>query len=682
MKFGSIETGRFRKPERLLMLLLLCVLWTLRVYAAPLKFVQVTDLHLYDKDDGPANQTALIDFIQKVNELTARGEVYDFIVVTGDIGIEGLIKDIYKKPPDLRDKEEKLTKNGALTAQQLTDLDDIRLDLIRNPVEIDNKIIAAAREVAAILDRSKIRRWLFLPGNNDLIDEEIETGKFYSRFIEELSVLLTNKKEIRDLTDPKTGPYIKDSHVFIGFNNASFKNNDDPRRIIDEKPEKITLEAIKHRVSPTEASQLSRVGQKQKEYILQVSSLVDLHLSSNVYILYHIPEIDDSHPVLNFNSGAFSKRLLSMKEPYAASAWFVEGEVRRLWHDVVNKVQVKALLAGHFHDWRYTTYDEGFDWMYSPTGLYAGKSKLHICAPLAIKRQVDTPYQARGFQVVSVDDAGSTRLERWWYYSDTHTFATTAPGASVETEGNAMKIFEQTVLLIGHLAWPLVAIVAFILLRKQLRDVFRSIGTRIADPSTDVAFADWVTLKKNVAANTGKLESLALGIEVGKPAGPGTAEATASGSIQQDEVKLRQLADEYLNVKDRDYAARVRRKNSLATEMGNFIIKHQIPRQKVAEENHEGLTVGLASAINALPLDGDLELLLKASENVSKLHVKYRIVVAIGRLFEAGLATAADAARVKKLLEAFKQKADESLKRRIEQTESIIDLAINKPKAA
>ncbi len=681
MKFGSIETGRFRKPERLLLLLLLCVFWTLRVYAAPLKFVQVTDLHLYDKDDGPANQTALIDFIQKVNELTTSGEVYDFVVVTGDIGIEGLIKDIYKKPPDLRDKEEKLKKNGSLTAQQLKELDDIRLDLIRNPIEIDNKIIAAAREVAAILDRSKVSRWLFLPGNNDLIDEEIETGKFYSRFIEQLGVLLTNKKEIRDLTDPKLGPYIKDSHVFIGFNNASFKNNDDPRRITDEKPEKITVEAIKHRVSTTEAPKLSAVGQKQKQYIVQVSSVVDLHPSSNVYILYHIPEIDDSHPVLNFNSHAASQRLLSMNEPYAISAWFVEGEVRRLWHDLVNKSQVKALLAGHFHDWRHTTYDEGFDWMYSPKGLYAGNSKLHVCAPLAIKRQVDTPYQARGFQVVSVDDAGTTKPERWWYYSNTHTFTTTAPGATVQTEGNAMKIFEQIVLLIGHLAWPLVAIGALILLRKQLRDVFLSIGNRIADPSTDVAVADWITLKKNVAANTGKLESLALGIEVGSAAGPRATQATSPESIQQDMATLRQMADNYLNIKIQDGAVRVRRKNNLATEMGNFIIQRQLPRREIAEQNHEGLTVALASAINALPLEGDLELLLKASEKVSKLHVKYRIVVAIGRLFEAGLATAADAVVVKKVLEAFKQKADDPLRRRIDQTESIIDLAMNKPKA-
>ncbi len=294
------------------------------------------------------------------------------------------------------------------------------------------------------------------------------------------------------------------------------------------------------------------MGQKQKEYIVQVSSVVDLHPSSNVYILYHIPEIDDSHPVLNFNSDAVSTRLLSMNEPYAISAWFVEGEVRRLWHDVVNKSQVKALLAGHFHDWRHKTYDDGFDWMYSPTGLYAGKSKLHICAPLAIKRQADTPYQARGFQVVSVDDAGTTKPERWWYYSDTHTFTTTAPGASVEAEGNAMKIFEQIVLLIGHLAWPLVAIIALILLRKQLRDVFRSLGTRVADPSTDVSVADWLSLKKNVAANAGKLESLALGIEVGSAAGPGAAQGTSTGSIQQDDVKLRQLADDYLNVKDPD----------------------------------------------------------------------------------------------------------------------------------
>jgi UDP-2,3-diacylglucosamine pyrophosphatase LpxH len=657
MKLGSTGAESFRKPERFLLLLVLCVFWNLTIHAAPLKFVQVTDLHLYDKNEGPANTTALIDFIQKLKELTDNGEVYDFVVVTGDIGIEGLIKELYKGDPELSVKEEEL--------------------------KIENSIIAAATKVAAILDRSSIRKWLFLPGNNDLIDEEIETGKFYSIFIGELRIQLINKKEIRDLTDTKYGPYIKDSHVFVGFNNASFKNNDDPRRIIDEKAEEINIEAIKRRISLTEVSRppLSPVGQKQKIFIAQVAEFVDRYPSSNVYILYHIPEIDDSHPVLDFSSEAASKRLLSLNEPYAISAWFVEDEVRRSWHDVVNKNQVKALLAGHFHDWRYETYEKGYRWMRTPASLYGSVQKLLICPPLAIKRQADAVHQARGFQVVSVDDAGNTIPIRWWYYSATHTFKTTAPAASDGTEENAMKIFEQIVLLFGHLAWPMVAIVALIFLKGPLRQVFRSLGTRVADPSTNVSFADWLTLTNNVAANSGKLESLELGLQVVGATVPAAAPVATERS-QPDETKLRELADEYLNVNISDYSARVRRKNQLATEMGNFIIQHQISRQRLAVQNHEGLTVGLASAINALPLEGDLDLLLKASKHVKKLHVMYRIVVAIGRLFEAGGgASAADGAGAKEVLNAFMQRADDSLKRRITQTQSIIDLAINKPKA-
>jgi hypothetical protein len=342
---------------------------------------------------------------------------------------------------------------------------------------------------------------------------------------------------------------------------------------------------------------------------------------------------------------------------------------------------VKALLAGHFHDWRYKTYEEGYRWMSSPAGLYGGVAKLHICPPLAVKRQADTVHQARGFQLVSVDDAGNTGVKRWWYYEATHTFNTTAPGASVGTEETAMKILEQIVLAIGHLAWPLVAIIILILLKEQLRHVFHSLGTRVADPSTDISFADWLTIKKNVAANSGKLESLALSQQVVGTAEPGALAAASTDPTPQDDATLRQLADEYLNVKDPDYAARVRKKNQLATQMGNFIIQHKISRPWVVEQDNEGLTVGLASAINALPLEGDLYLLLAASERVRKLHVMYRIVVAIGRLFEAGGATAADAARAEVVLSAFMQTADDSLKRRIAQTQSIIDLSVNKPPA-
>jgi hypothetical protein len=41
--------------------------------------------------------------------------------------------------------------------------------------------------------------------------------------------------------------------------------------------------------------------------------------------------------------------------------------------------------------------------------------KLHVCPPLAEKNQIETEAQARGFQVVSLDDAGQVGVDIVWY---------------------------------------------------------------------------------------------------------------------------------------------------------------------------------------------------------------------------------------------------------------------------
>src|SRR5262249_17909419 len=171
------------------------------------------------------------------------------------------------------------------------------------------------------------------------------------------------------------------------------------------------------------------------------------------------------------------------------------------------------------------------------------------------------------------------------------------------------------VALIGYVAWPIVAIGVLLMLRKELKEIFGSLGKKIADPGTQLSIGDWLTIKSTVAANTGKLEALDLGLQnlglqvvtrAGTAAG---AEATTQSSAE-DQNTLSNLAQEYLTLKLDDYAARVRRKNELATEMGNFILQHGISKAWVAAQKNQGLTVGLASAVNAVPGEGDLDLLL------------------------------------------------------------------------
>lgn len=660
----------------------------------PVRFVQITDTHLYDEgSDASDNKAALADCLAKIDELIKGGDNYDFAVVTGDIGVEGLIGELYDREIRLHEQREEIENNKNLRPEdRKEELDKVDVELTQTRIALDNKIIAGAMEVASVLSPSKIKVWLFLPGNNDLLDEDPETLTYYRKFIQELGTFLKDKQVV-DLcpTDsPQSGIYPKGSFIFVGFNNASFKNNDDPIRLTGQyELKQVKPDEVRQRISTDEAPRpaLSKIGAEQLKYVRQVLERVDRYPRGNVYVLYHIPEVDDYHPVLNFGLDAVSRRMLPADDPYALSSWYVEGDVRKLWGETVKRPQVKALFAGHFHDWRATTY-ENFKWMRTPADLYAGAGKLHVCPPLAVKRQGGKEWQARGFQLVSIDSAGGTAVEPLWYDSKGHTF-TTAPvrqGAGEPGDGSEatdMKILELFVTLIGHLAWPIVALLVLYVMRGELKGVVESVGKRIADRETRFKVGDWLTLEKTVEANAGKLESLdlsqkqslALILRAVGLAPAADTEEVAERKVPEPESELMRLAQEYLNVNVSDYAERVRRKNELAAEMGNYVIQHNVARDWLAAQKNEGLAVALASAVNALPKEGDFDNLIKTSDTAGKLHVIYRVVVAIGRLFETGIATAADVGRANAVLDRYDKLADAPLKRRIERTRSIIALA-------
>src|SRR3989442_4791108 len=69
--------------------------------SAQIKFVQITDPHLYDDgQEANDNKRALMACVTKIDKLIGTGADYKFVVVTGDIGIEKLVKPLLaeKKP--------------------------------------------------------------------------------------------------------------------------------------------------------------------------------------------------------------------------------------------------------------------------------------------------------------------------------------------------------------------------------------------------------------------------------------------------------------------------------------------------------------------------------------------------------------------------------------------------------
>ena len=100
------------------------------IVTAQVRFVQLTDPHLFDQSEREQNKQIFIDAIWEINKLQAKNGAYDFVVVTGDIGVESIINN---------EGEGAIDKNAKMIADKMS--------------------------------LSEVKLWLFVPGNNDLVDE-------------------------------------------------------------------------------------------------------------------------------------------------------------------------------------------------------------------------------------------------------------------------------------------------------------------------------------------------------------------------------------------------------------------------------------------------------------------------------------------------------------------------------
>jgi hypothetical protein len=193
------------------------------------------------------------------------------------------------------------------------------------------------------------------------------------------------------------------NYAFIGFNNASFKNTD-----------------LNPDGSPRVGGAAVRINENfdvQIKNVADVSRQVDNTDIQYAYIFYHIPEIDDPDIVtLNDQQEPLKTRYSHTNligSPYLYSSWFVKSDVRKEWNKVVTNPKVKGLFAGHLHDHERSTY-QNLQWLRSPFYLSDTVAKLHICPPLALKKQKDKEGQARGFQEVYIDKDGKVSTRIFW----------------------------------------------------------------------------------------------------------------------------------------------------------------------------------------------------------------------------------------------------------------------------
>lgn len=392
--------------------------------SAQVRFAQITDPHLFDEESQAINnRKALAACVRKTNELVDAGVNYQFVVITGDIGVEKIVEKLHAE------------KSNA-NPQQKDKLDR----------QIGIEIAKGVGVMTGILSSSRVHLWLFAPGNNDLYKEDPTTIGYYNQFIAQLASSLQQYGiEVRDLcpadsTQPsgsyaKSAAYVyKNKYAFIGFNDASFKNNDESSSLVGPTLQTASLK-------PPELKRL------QETYVAEIRDLLDSKKISGsdvtyAYVFYHIPEIDDPYLISGNEADdpKLKKKLSEREKAITAgailksnrySSWFVDKDVRKSWDDLLKSEKYSKLMglfAGHLHDWRRETY-ESYHWVKSFDYASASLSKLYICPPIAVKLQLEQPDQARGFMDVTIDRQGRV-LDEWgrdgahifWYNQSTDGF--------------------------------------------------------------------------------------------------------------------------------------------------------------------------------------------------------------------------------------------------------------------
>src|ERR1051326_3196972 len=145
-----------RRVPFLFTIVLLGLVGAVQVRAQAVRFIHITDPHLFDEGDQAENKFALAACIHKVNDQIVETGEYQFAVITGDIGLEKLV-----------------------SIGQNSQGDNV---LEPDKAKRERRIEQGARDLASILVQSKIRVWLILPGNNDLLNEEPDL-QYYRLFI-------------------------------------------------------------------------------------------------------------------------------------------------------------------------------------------------------------------------------------------------------------------------------------------------------------------------------------------------------------------------------------------------------------------------------------------------------------------------------------------------------------------
>jgi hypothetical protein len=231
-----------------------------------------------------------------------------------------------------------------------------------------------------------------------------------------------------------------------------------------------------------------------------------------------------------------------------------------------------------------------------------------------------------------------------------------------------MDGFKAVMTFLGQASWPVAIVIIFLLGKKEFRGLASAIRMRVGDPRQRISITRQGI---SLAAIDAKVEILK---EAQLPLVDRARRRTARIAITQTvPEQLSNTANEYLSLKIADWRQRVEKRNELAQTMMDVAVEHHVSRDVLATAANEGLILTAARLALTYPERGDAERLLTAAPRVARLHVRYHMALAFGRLVEASLVDETGVTRILAALSNFEIGADEFLARRLAQVRALIE---------
>lgn len=326
-------------------------------------FAQLTDAHLFDEGwkqplaeayrEAADNWNALHSSIDRINSLAKGGKHMDFVVYTGDLGLQ----------------------NVAFPDSKACPVKAVHLEAGLPPTPEES----AANQLIAELDRLAVRNIFFVSGDNDPLEEDATDGRFecFLLALQERAQWLDRPLRIQRL-GPDHCFSLKGFHL-LGLNSASFQKAADGQNVCVPRVQTGLLQQLLDGSCPQ--TQLRVVRE-------QVESGGPTLLST------HVPDLKD--PV--------------GQRP----AWDLDPRVRREWEAGAQDPNVLGIFAGHFHDSNRALYGNNAGVRALAVEPHVA-AKTYVAPPLAVKDQSGRQTAARGFLLVTANPAGISHTEVQWF---------------------------------------------------------------------------------------------------------------------------------------------------------------------------------------------------------------------------------------------------------------------------